>query len=140
VLSVIGLALDLVGAVALTIGLFRGPLPLYPGYVRSPEDAATDRAYGTVGGGFLVVGFALQALTYCGINLDSGSMANILAAVIALCLGALGATGLWGCAYIVHLRRVDAEARAQWPDFDTGGLRRERTGLRFWRHVREPPW
>ena len=33
-LPVIGLSLDLIGAIALTLGLFRGPVPLSPGWRR----------------------------------------------------------------------------------------------------------
>jgi hypothetical protein len=45
--TVIGLSLDVVGAVALAVGLFRAPIPLTLGWLRAPEDAAEDRAYGT---------------------------------------------------------------------------------------------
>ncbi len=64
-LSAIGLALDLVGAVVLVVGLFGHARALYPGWsVRSPDDVAHDHAAGLVGGSFLVSGFVLQSLTY----------------------------------------------------------------------------
>lgn len=60
-LSAIGLALDLVGAVALTLGLYGHSRPTYPGLSRGPEDVAHDRGFAIVGASYLVAGFLLAS-------------------------------------------------------------------------------
>ncbi|MEA2332469.1 MAG: hypothetical protein QOH58_2607 [Thermoleophilaceae bacterium] len=127
--------MDVVGAILLVIGLFRAPMPLYLGWQRTPEDAAEDRAYGTVGGLYLVVGFVMQALPSFGASWSGCSGWKAFAAVVTLGAGGLLAVVLWGVAYIVFLRRADAWARRKWPDLEGGELRRV-GGLRFWRFER----
>jgi hypothetical protein len=75
-LPVIGLALDLVGALLLTLGLFRAPQLLYPGWGRSPDEVAEDRAYGTAGAAFLAGGFTLQAMPSLGVSVSTGVTAS----------------------------------------------------------------
>ena len=127
-LPIIGLALDLLGAITLAIGLFRAPTRLYPGWNRSPEEAATDRAFGTVGAGLLVVGFATQALPSFGVEWAACCAAEkALGLAATLGIGTLSAYGLYGFARIFHMRRL----AHFYPDHV--GLRK-RQGLAFWHY------
>jgi hypothetical protein len=137
VLSAIGLALDLVGAIALVRGLFRRPRPLYLGWSVSPDQAASDFAYGVTGGTFLAAGFVLQSLTYFGISVDCSSRAALLAAVATVVLGAVVAVLLYAVTFLVVL---PFEIRYSSEKHDLHlHLRRERKGLRFWNQVQVPP-
>jgi hypothetical protein len=136
-LSTIGLALDLVGASALAIGLFRRPSPLFVGWSHSPDEAARDVAYGVTGWTFLALGFTFQALPYFGVG-EHGSHADALAAaLIALVLGAVAAVVLFGVTFLVVL---PSEIRYSAEHHDLHlHVRRQRQGLRFWHQVHDPP-
>src|SRR5258708_6645057 len=93
-----GLGLDVVGAVLLLLGLFRHALPLYPGWSRSPVQAAEDRAYGTTGAAFFVTGFTLQLFGSAGFG--SHCQATVLlSGLVAVVGGALAAYMLFGLAF-----------------------------------------
>jgi hypothetical protein len=65
VLSIIGLSLDVVGAVTLATGLFSHVVPsTWGGDVRPPEQVAHDAAFGLIGAPLLLAGFAFQSLYY----------------------------------------------------------------------------
>jgi hypothetical protein len=57
-----GLSLDIIGAFLTVFGLFRHPAPLTLGWTRDPLTSSADRAFGTVGGLWLVSGFVLQII------------------------------------------------------------------------------
>ena len=138
-LSAIGLAFDLIGAVALVIGLFRPPRPLYLGWSYDPHEAAQNVPYGVTGGTFLVLGFALQSLTYFGWSPDYSDGAVRAAALAALAGGAVAAVVLYGVTYLVALPR-QIRYTADKHDLHYY-VRREPKGFRFWRHlaVQPPP-
>lgn len=133
-LSAIGLTLDLVGAVALVLGLFGHARALYPGYsVRSPDDVAHDEAFGIVGALFLAFGFFLQSLTYFGIRVDCSVRATTIAASVTLISGSGAACLLYGLLYVPlqrrevrHIRSENGEAAESYP------MRTFRRGFRFW--------
>jgi hypothetical protein len=107
VLSTIGLVLDLIGALVLARGLFRGAVPSTYGLpIRSLEDVAADRAYGVVGGGFLVAGFCLQVTATILHTGRSSAGAEVEAAAGTLVGGAALAIGLWRVANAWFLRQL----------------------------------
>jgi hypothetical protein len=137
VLSAIGLAFDLVGAIALVRGLFRRPRPLTVGWAYSPDQAASDFAYGVTGGTFLATGFVLQALTYFGVSVDGSDRTALLAAVAAVVVGAVVAVLLYAVTFLVVL---PFEIRYSIEKLDLHlHVRRQRKGLRFWNQVPTPP-
>ena len=87
VLSVIGLALDFVGAVFIVVGLFRPARPTYTGFAYAPDDAARDAAFGFAGGSLLLAGFVVQSLPYFGFSPRCASWVNATAWAIALVVG-----------------------------------------------------
>jgi hypothetical protein len=107
VLATIGLVLDLLGALVLARGLFRGAVPSTYGLpLRSLEDVAADRAYGVVGGGFLIVGFCLQVAANILHTGRSSAEAKTEAAAGTLVGGAVLAIGLWRLANSWFLRQL----------------------------------
>jgi hypothetical protein len=84
VLIALGLALGVVGAAVLALGLFRPSKPLYPGWSRDPLQAATDQAFGITGFLFLGVGFLLQALPLFGVHATECAEAAGIAAAAGL--------------------------------------------------------
>jgi hypothetical protein len=107
VLSTIGLVLDLIGALVLARGLFRGPVSSTYGLpIRSLEDVAADRAYGVVGGGFLIVGFCLQVVANILHTGRSSAEAKIGAAAATLVGGTAVAVGLWRVLDAYFLRQL----------------------------------
>lgn len=131
-LSVIGLMLDLVGATALALGLFRPSMPLYLGWLRPPQAAAEDQAYGVVGSVMLVSGFVLQALTYFGVNSDVSSGCAAVAAVLTLAVAIVLAWGIFGAVYIARFSK-EVE-RGEQNGVSSPPYRRERRGYRFWHY------
>jgi hypothetical protein len=136
-LSAIGLALDLLGATALAMGLFRRPRPLYPGWAHSPDDAARDVAYGVTGWTFLALGFVLQSLPHFGVSADGSDAAVLAAALASVALGAVAAVVLFGATFLVMLPR-EIRYSAEKHDLHVH-VRRQREGFRFWRQVPAPP-
>jgi hypothetical protein len=137
VLSAIGLALDLVGATALAMGLFRRPRPLTPGWSHSPDDAARDVAYGVTGGTFLALGFTFQSLPYFGVSEHGSHGAALAAALATVALGAVAAVVLFGVTFLLMLPR---EIRYSSEEHDLHlHVRRQRQGFRFWHQVSAPP-
>jgi hypothetical protein len=137
VLSAIGLALDLVGATALVMGLFRRPRPLYVGWSYSPLDAAQGVAYGVTGGTFLALGFVLQSLTYFGVDWNCSDQAVLPAALATVAIGAVAAVVLFGLTFLVMLPR---EIRYSRETHDLHlHVRRQRKGIRVWNQVALPP-
>jgi hypothetical protein len=103
-LTTVGLALDIIGAFLLLRGLFRAPRPLAPGWAYSPLDAATDMAYGTIGGLFLGVGFVGQIL---GNGAPALPLARTVAvSVVVLIAGAVLAYVLFGVSVILAISGV----------------------------------
>jgi hypothetical protein len=88
VLSAIGLTLDLIGAAVLLTGLFRRPAKLFPGFARTPYEAAQDRAYGVAGFLFLGGGFLGQALPSFGVGENHSAFCARVAALATLAIGA----------------------------------------------------
>lgn len=88
VLSAIGLTLDLIGAAVLLTGLFRRPAQLFPGFARTPYEAAEDRAYGLAGVLFLGCGFLGQALPSFGVTESDSAFCARVAALATLAIGA----------------------------------------------------
>jgi hypothetical protein len=130
-LSVIGLAFDLVGAAMLALGLFRGTKPLLPGYLRPPDAAAEDQAYGAAGFLLLAVGFILQALSAFDLGRTDCTCWGILGGVAGLLVGAAAAYLLYGVVFIWRDQREIAAVES-WPP-----MHRERQGLRFWTFVED---
>jgi hypothetical protein len=133
VLSAIGLALDLVGAITVVVGLFRPPRPLFPGWSYAPDDAARDSAFGVVGASLLSCGFTLQSMTYCGVRWPGSHREAIAASIIAGAAGAALAFVAYGLTFLIILRRRQHYARTHF-DLDFR-VKRERSGLRFWNQV-----
>ena len=134
--TVLGLAFDLVGAVALALGLFEYSRPEgWHGLQRSPGQYAHDAAFGVVGGTLLSVGFLLEALPYMGISHYSRHWVTALFALVALIVVAAAAFVAYGLLFIafhaVEARRLTAEHPSIGYD-----VRRTRSGVRFW--LQEP--
>jgi hypothetical protein len=137
VFSAVGLALDLIGAVALVLGLFRPPRPLFVGWAYEPLDAARDVAFGVTGGTFLAAGFVLQSLSYVGFSPNYSERASLHAALVMLPLGTWVAIGLYGVTFLVALPREIRYSREKLNLIQY--VRWEPKGLRFWCHVAIPP-
>jgi hypothetical protein len=83
VLSVIGLALDIVGALTLAFGLFeprRGP---FPGEA-TPDKAAADVRTVRLGAVLLASGFFLQSLAYFDVTVDASVLTRVLVGLVVL--------------------------------------------------------
>jgi hypothetical protein len=132
VLSVIGLALDLVGAVFVVIGLFRPARPLFVGYGYDPDDAARDSGFAVAGGTLLVAGFVFQSLTYFGLTVDCPAWVNGLASAIALLLGTMYALVAYEVTHRVVFDWRRDQALRKWPEIGAPAPDRRR-GLGFWR-------
>lgn len=137
-LSLIGLAFDLVGAFALAVGLFRPPRLRLVTHL--PAEAARDASFGLVGASLLGVGFVLQSLAYFGIHVHCALWARIVVALAATGIGIVYAVAAFDLAfpavYRFQRRRIKnnpALEQAYTP------LKREPKGLRRWRHVGPPP-
>jgi hypothetical protein len=136
-LSVVGLALDLVGAVALVIGLFGHSIPLYTGFRRAPTEVAHDGAFGIVGATYLVSGFLLQSLQYVGVSLDCSREATRVAGVVTLLGGSIAAWLAYGTAYLLILDHEKRYCREQLEE--PVSLKRVAKGLRFWNQEHAAP-
>jgi hypothetical protein len=132
-LPAVGLVLDVVGAVALVVGLFRPPRPLTPGYAYAPDEVARDVAFGTVGATLLVAGFGLQSLQYVGVHVRCSTLTVAVAMVGVLALALAFAWIAYGAIFLVALAHARRYGKKTF-DMDYP-LRRERRGLRFWRQV-----
>jgi hypothetical protein len=131
VFSVLGLVFDIVGAVALVLGLFGHSEPLTPGFRRPPTAYAHDAAFAVVGASFLSLGFLLQALQYLGVHHNQRHWVTALVAVVALAILAPSAVVAYGLLYIAF-HAVEARRVAQlYPDI-TYNVTRRRRGVRFW--------
>jgi hypothetical protein len=132
-LSIIGLSLDIVGAVSLVLGLFSHMQPsTYGGPIRRPEDTAHDAAFGLVGAPLLIAGFAFQSLTYLDVRWNESVSARLTAGGLSIVLTSLLGWLVYGWIYGMVLRaeeRYVAEASAGdgWTP-PTPRFRR----LRFW--------
>lgn len=131
--SVIGLALDLVGAVALVIGIFRPPRPTLTGWAYTPDDAAKDAAFGVVGATLLGLGFIAQSLPYFGVTASAGTTGTRVAAAVAFASALAFGYLTYGIAYVIALRRRMQWARARHADM-TPQVRWSPRGWRFWHH------
>ncbi len=129
-LSAIGLSLDVVGAVALVVGIFRPTRPLVTGYAYAPDDAARDSAFGVVGATLLVAGFVLQSLSYFGVSVECSTATTVGSSIgapvvaIAYALVAFEATHR-----LVFDRRREEGLRKWNMDYPLN----RRRGLWFWR-------
>ena len=132
VLSVIGLALDFVGAVFIVVGLFRPARPTYTGFAYAPDDAARDAAFGFAGGSLLLAGFVVQSLPYFGFSPRCASWVNATAWAIALVVGLAWALVVYEITHRLFFDRRRAEGLRKWPDITPYPLDRRR-GLWFWR-------
>src|SRR5207248_7576929 len=90
-LSVVGLCLDIIGALALILGLFtHARIPTW-GDVgqRTPEDIAHDVGFAIVGGVLLTLGFVFQSLTYLNVSVETTRACTLtagLATLVGACL------------------------------------------------------
>jgi uncharacterized protein with PQ loop repeat len=129
--TVLGLVCDLVGAIALVLGLFTYAQPLTPGFRRAPTEYAHDAAFGVVGATLLTVGFLLQALPYFGVSHYSRHWVTVVFAAFALAIVSALAFVAYGLLYIafhaVEARRV----AAAYPSISYN-VRRQRDGVKFW--------
>ena len=133
-LTTIGLVLDIIGAIALVIGLFRHPRPLYPGWNYHPTDAATDHAYGISGGVFLTLGFIGQILGSTGTPHPVPFVRAMVWAAVTMIVGLLLAYVLYGVAFIVSMQRETKWAASHHPDMNDSQWQREPKRLKFWRY------
>ena len=138
-LSLVGLALDLVGAVTLVVGLFRPPRHLTPGWAHSPEEAARDAGFGVAGASLLAAGFALQSLTYFGVSVHCALWARLLVAATALVAGAVYAVGVFDLVFLLAYRVERRRLASQYRYITYPELKREPKGARLWRHVADWP-
>ncbi len=132
----IGLALDLIGAIALVLGLFGHARGLAPGWSRSPIDVAHDVGFGVVGALFLSGGFVLQSLTYFGVRSAASTCTTLVAAGITVGAGGVTAWAMYGLLYLGVLgyeRRREKRAGMHL------AVRREGRIIRFWRQVPDLP-
>src|SRR5437660_198778 len=94
-----GLALDVVGAFLVSLGLYRHPVPLFLGWGRTPHAAASDRAFGTSGTLFFLLGFGGQLMSSAGYG-SHRRAAVIWSAAVALSAGTAAAYVLFGAFYV----------------------------------------
>lgn len=98
VLTAFGLAIDIVGAWVLAVGLFRGQeaVPLFPGAVGVRERPAVvkDRTYGVVGGFLLTAGFLFQFLGDLGVGPPDDRDRAVMLGLGGLAAGSAMAAGL----------------------------------------------
>jgi len=116
-LSALGLALNVVGAGALSIGLFRPSRPLFPGWSRNPLVAATDYAFGVTGFIFLAAGFLLQALPHFGVQATNCVGASEAAAAGGLIGGAIVAWVICEVLRAIFFRKEKAYAARTYEPF-----------------------
>jgi hypothetical protein len=88
-LSVVGLGLDIIGAIVLALVLFQRFTGTFGGRARS--DDARDWAIGIVGALFLVSGFVLQLPPHFGVGPGGTNGSRALALALTLCAGSLTA-------------------------------------------------
>jgi hypothetical protein len=132
VLSLIGLAFDLVGAVTLAVGLFRPPRRALLTYL--PEEAARDTSFGAVGASLLGVGFAMQSLAYFGVHVCSPLWARIVVSLAALAVGAMYAVAVFDLLFplVYRFQCGRVEVNSEWEAIVyTPPLKREPKGLRL---------
>jgi len=139
-LFLVGLALDISGAILLATGLLLTPRELarlntYWGLEKGQqEDRCRNRVAGEFGVGYLVCGFVLQAAGYLlavsGTPSETGSGRVIAAVVLALVVAGI-AWGAWG---LLHQPRIDAlladierEGPAASQEINEASERREKT-------------
>ena len=129
-LATIGLTLDIVAAILVLLGLFRSPSLLYPGWSRSPAEAAEDRAYGVTGGLYFVLGFVGQILGNAGVGVPVKVVGDLIPPFIAaLVIGSLLAYLLFGLSVICWMKSEQRRGAN-----DLGTWVRRRKGLRFWHY------
>ena len=115
-LSIIGLSLDVVGAVVLVIGLFGHTVPSgFAGPIRRPEDVAHDTVLGVLGGLLLVSGFVFQSLPYFDVNAwaSCSTTAKVVASLLVVVGASVGSWLAYGLAYPRLLRREEAWEEAR---------------------------
>jgi hypothetical protein len=141
-LSVVGLCLDFVGAVALILGLFtHARIPMW-GDVgqRTPEDIAHDVGFAIIGGALLGLGFFFQSLTYFDVSVKATRAETLLAGIVALLVASFAGWLVYGISYGIIYERERLYVHRTWPD--AGEILpafkpRKRRGIRFW--LREQP-
>jgi hypothetical protein len=114
-LSAIGLACDLVGAIMLAVGLFRLPRPTMRQWEYTPEDAAKDSAFGIAGASLLAFGFISQCLPYVGVTVHASAGSTRIAVVAALAVASLYAYLAYGISFIVVFNKRLRWAEQQHP-------------------------
>jgi hypothetical protein len=98
--SVLGLSLDVVGAVALALGLFGQSVPsAYGGNVRGPEDVAHDAGFACVGAPLLFVGFVCQSLQYFGFPGSHSTTVRVIVGLVSLAGATVFAWVAYGLIY-----------------------------------------
>lgn len=107
-LSVVGLGLDIIGAIVLALVIFHG-LSITYGGGRSSAAEARDKAIGIVGGLFLVSGFVLQLLPHFGVGPGGTNGSRAWALAVTLCAGSLAAWLLYWSLRRLLLRRSREE-------------------------------
>ena len=140
--SAIGLTLDLVGAIALTLGLYTHSRYLTVGLRRGPDDVAQDAAFGGVGAAFLASGFVLQGLQYVGVTWNACVPQVAAAAGITLVLATIIGWLAFGLIYIEVYRRERIWVDKNLTEVSMPSSRRVprgRYGWRFWHHKYDVP-
>jgi hypothetical protein len=141
-LSVVGLCLDVVGALALILGLFtHARIPTYAVLgQRTPEEVAHDVGFAIVGGTLLTLGFVFQSLTYLDVSVETTracTLAAGLATLVGACLFGYVVYGVgYGIVYErerLYVHRTRPEAGDLLPPFKP----RKRQGFKYW--LREQP-
>ncbi len=101
-LSVIGLGLDIIGAIVLAFVLFQRFTGTFGGRARS--DDHRDWALGGTGAAFLVFGFVLQLLPHFGVGPGGTNGSRGWALALTLCGGTLSAWLIYRALRLVFLR------------------------------------
>jgi hypothetical protein len=113
VLSIIGLSLDVVGAVVLVFGLFRPVgLSTYGGDYRPPEDVARDASFGLIGAPLLALGFVFQSLTYFHLRYGVAPLWGLTIAAMTITGAAIAAWIAYRLMYPRLLRRAQSQREA----------------------------
>jgi hypothetical protein len=131
---------DVVGAVLVVLGLFRGPLPLTPGWARGPTETAEDRAHGTKARRSSCSAVTGQLLGAAGSG-THGRTTVIASGCVALGVGVVVAFILYGVTYDVWFRQImrfvhRKVTAGEFSESYGAPYRRVRRGPRFWN--REP--
>jgi hypothetical protein len=132
-LSIIGLSLDIIGAVSLVLGLFGHMQPsTFGGPVRSVEDAAHDAAFGLVGAPLLMAGFVLQSFNYLNVRIAASLTTRLYVGGTTIVAASLVAFLVYGLIYRVVLRAEERYYAQAMSGTEWNPPPRRFRRLRFW--------